>query len=116
MTFPFWEYIVFCMRIIATKTINAYRECYPEADDALRSWVHLIKGNDFEHFPDLQKMFPGADFVPPDRIIFNIKGNHFRLIAAFDFERQIAFVKWFGWHKDYNKIDPSEVQHEYPPC
>lgn len=75
-----------------------------------------MKGNKFEHFPDLQKMFPGADFVPPDRIIFNIKGNHFRLIAAFDFERQIAFVKWFGWHKDYNKIDPSEVQHEYPPC
>lgn len=116
MTFPKWEYIVFCMRIIATKTINAYRECYPEADDALRSWVHLIKGNEFEHFPDLQNMFPGVDFVPPDRIIFNIKGNHFRLIAAFDFERQIAFVKWFGWHKDYNKIDPSEVQHEYPPC
>ena len=116
MTFPKWEYIVFYMRIIATKTINAYRECYPEADDALRSWVALIKGNEFKHFPDLQNMFPGADFVAPDRVIFNIKGNHFRLISAFDFERQIAFVKWFGRHKDYNKIEPSEVQHEYPPC
>lgn len=93
MIFPNWELIVFYMRIIATKTINAYRECYPEADDALRAWVALIKGNGFKHFPDLQKMFPSADFVPPDRVIFNIKGNHFRLIVAFDFKRQIAFAK-----------------------
>ena len=104
------------MRIIATKTINAYRECYPEADDALRSWVHLIKGNEFEHFPDLKKMFPGVDFVPPDRVIFNIKGNQYRLITAIDFERQAVFVKWFGRHKDYDKINPSEVQYENPPC
>jgi len=116
LTLPIWEYIVFDMRIIATKTINAYRDCYPEADDALRSWVAFIKGNEFEHFPGLKKKFPSADFVPPDRVIFNIKGNHFRLIVAFDFERQVAFVKWFGRHKNYNKIEPLEVQHEYPPC
>lgn len=39
-----------------------------------------------------------------------------RLIAHFDFNRQAAFVKWFGRHKDYDKIDPSEVKHDYPPC
>ena len=116
MTFPFWERIILYMRIIATRTINAYRECYPEADGALKSWVAQIEGNDFKHFPDLKRMFPTADFVKPDRIIFNIKGNHFRLITAVDFKRQMVLIKWFGRHKDYNKINPSEVQHEYPPC
>ena len=104
------------MRVITKKTINTYRKFYPEADGPLKAWVTLMEGNYFKHFLELKAIFGSADFVKPDRIIFNIKGNHFRLIAAFDFERQIAFVKWFGWHKDYNKIDPSEVQHEYPPC
>ncbi len=104
------------MRVITTKTINAYRECYPEADGSLKAWVSLIEGNEFEHFAELKNMFGSADFVKPDRVIFNIKGNHFRLITAVDFSRQTIFVKWFGWHKDYNKINPSEVQHEYPPC
>jgi len=116
LTFPNWEYIVFDMRIIATKIINAYRQCYPEADDALRSWVALIKRNKFEHFPALKAMFGPADFVSPDRVIFNIKGNHFRLITAVDFRRQYVFVKWFGRHKDYDKLIPSEVQNENPPC
>ena len=104
------------MRVIASKTINAYRECYPDADGALKAWVAIINDNKFEHLPDLKNMFPSADFVEPDRVIFNIKGNHFRLITAVDFQRQIIFVKWFGRHKEYDKINPSEVQHEYPPC
>jgi mRNA interferase HigB len=48
--------------------------------------------------------------------VFNIKGNRYRLIAAVNFNSQIVFVKWFGTHKDYNKINPSEVKYEYPPC
>ncbi|MBW2633353.1 MAG: type II toxin-antitoxin system HigB family toxin [Deltaproteobacteria bacterium] len=75
-----------------------------------------MEGNEFKHFPALKEMFPHADFVQPDRAIFNINGNHFRLITAVDFHRQAIFVKWFGWHKDYDKINPSEVQYEYPPC
>ena len=104
------------MKVITKKTINAYRECYPEADGPLRVWVALIEENEFEHFPELKNMFGSADFVRPDRVIFNIKGNHFRPITAVDFRRQAVFVKWFGRHKDYDKINPSEVQHEYPPC
>jgi mRNA interferase HigB len=116
LTFPKREYIVSVMKVMATRTINAYRECYPEADGALKTWVAIMEGNEFKHFPELKNKFGPADFVQPDRVIFNIKGNHFRLITAVDFERQVVFVKWFGRHKDYDKINPSEVQHEYPPC
>lgn len=104
------------MRIVATKTINAYRACYPEADGPLKAWVAIMKGEHFEHFSALKSVFGSADFVPPDRVIFNIKGNKYRLITAIDFNRKTVFIKWFGWHKDYNKIKPSEVQHDYPPC
>lgn len=104
------------MRVVATKTINAYRKCYPEADEALRAWVALIESREFKHFAELRSVFGSADLVGGDIVVFNIKGNHFRLIAGIDFVRQIAFVKWFGRHKDYDTINPMEVKHEYPPC
>ncbi len=81
------------MKVFTTKTINAYRVCYPEADGQLKAWKAHIEGNKFEHFPELKKMFPSADYVKPNRIIFNIKGNHFRLITVVDFKRQAIFVK-----------------------
>lgn len=104
------------MRVLATKTINAYRKCYPKADGALKSWVALIEGRSYEHFVDLKTVFGSADLIEDDRVVFNIKGNHYRLIAGVDFNRQIVFPKWFGTHNEYNKINPSEVKHEYPPC
>jgi len=100
--------------VITRKTINAYRKLYPEADEALRAWVALLEGSNFAHFPALKEVFSSADHIGDDRVVFNIKGNHFRLIAAVDFGRGAVFVKWFGRHKDYSKINPLEVQHEHP--
>lgn len=104
------------MNVIATKTINAYRERYPEADYALRAWVSLMKKNKFKHFAELKSFFGSADLIADGVIVFNIKGNHFRLIVNVDFTRQFAYVKWFGRHKEYDKINPLEVKYECPPC
>ncbi len=104
------------MHIIATRTINAYRKCYPDADGSLKSWVAMIKSREFKHLADLKTVFPSVDLIENDRVIFNIKGNNYRLIAGVDFAKQVVFVKWFGRHRDYNNIKPSEVKHEYPPC
>ncbi len=104
------------MRVVAKKTINAYRKCYPEADEQLRAWVVTMEELDFRHFADLKATFNSADLIKDNRVVFNIRGNHFRLIVHIDFIRKVAFIKWFGRHKAYEKIDPSEVKHEYPPC
>jgi len=64
----------------------------------------------------LKKTFQTADLIQNDRVVFNIKGNHYRLIAAVEFKFNGILIKWFGKHKDYDKIKPSEVKHEYPPC
>ena len=104
------------MRVIAKKAINAYRICYPDADGALKAWVSLIENKSFKHFPELKEIFQTADLIKNDRIVFNIRGNHYRLIAAVDFKFDVVYIKWFGKHKDYDKIELSEVKHEYPPC
>lgn len=104
------------MRVIAKKTINAYRECYPEADGPLKAWVALIEARNFDHFMDLREIFNSASSIEDDCIVFNIKGNHYRLVTRISYIWQVIYIKWFGRHKDYDKINPMEVKHEYPPC
>lgn len=57
---------------------------------------------------DAQLAAMRADFV---RIVFNIKGNSYRLVVAVDFEKAIVFIKWIGTHADYDRIDVRRVQH-----
>ena len=97
------------MRVLSTKTINANRECYPEADGALKTWVALIEGNEFKHFPELKAVFGSADFVQPDRVVFNIKGNHYRLIVKVNYAYRIVWIRFIGTHAEYDKIDANTI-------
>jgi mRNA interferase HigB len=54
-----------------------------------------------------------ASIVSAERIVFNIKDNDYRLVAAVDFEKAIVWIKWIGTHKDYDKINVSEIDHEH---
>ena len=47
-----------------------------------------------------------------DRIVFNVKGNAYRLVVSVDFAKGIVWIKWIGTHKDYDSIDIEEVDHE----
>jgi mRNA interferase HigB len=63
--------------------------------------------------PSVPRQFPRPPgIVSADRLVFNIKGNDYRLVVAVDFERSIVWIKWIGTHKDYDKIDVKEVQHD----
>ena len=53
-----------------------------------------------------------ASIVTADRIVFNIKGNDYRLVVSVDFEKGLVWIKWIGTHKDYDKIDVKEVKYE----
>lgn len=58
---------------------------------------------------DIQAMFPKAKVLNGDRVRFEIAGGQFRLIVAFDFEKQIAFVKFLGTHAEYDEIDALSI-------
>ena len=60
----------------------------------------------------VKKVYATASIVSADRVVFNIKGNSYRLVAAIDFEKAIVFVKWIGTHAEYDKIDVKTVQHD----
>lgn len=122
-TFPLWKCTidrrygysyVAPVRVIAKGTLKYWCAEHPPAAGALLAWLDIIEGRAFRHFPDLKAAFGSADQIRDDRVVFNIKGNHYRLLARLDYQRQLAFTIWFGTHKEYDNIKPAEVAYVPP--
>jgi mRNA interferase HigB len=58
---------------------------------------------------DVKRLYASASIVSSDRIVFNIRGDAYRLVAALDFVKGILWIKWLGTHRDYDRIDVKEV-------
>ncbi len=105
------------MRIIARNTLVRFVENltghkdYRAAKAALGAWFHEAKQAEWKKPADVKEYYGNASIVGADRVVFNIKGNDYRLVAALDYRRGIVFIKWLGSHKQYDKIDASTVQY-----
>ncbi|SHG98348.1 type II toxin-antitoxin system HigB family toxin [Cognatishimia maritima] len=97
------------MRVIARSSLIEFYTKHPESKASLETWFHVAKSAKWEKPLDVAGTFSSAKVVSNDRIRFKIRGNDYRLIVAFDFEREIAFIKFIGTHADYDKIDAATV-------
>lgn len=97
------------MRIIARRTLREFWESHPNAEDPLLSWYRTVRHADWDTPMQVKTSFPKADMVGNNRVVFNIRGNHYRLIAKIDYQYRIVFVRFVGTHADYNRIDAREV-------
>ncbi|WP_084292291.1 type II toxin-antitoxin system HigB family toxin [Bradyrhizobium sp. WSM3983] len=75
---------------------------------ALDAWFDEVKKRGAA---DIKRSYATASIISADRVVFNIKGNDYRLVVAIDFEKSIVWIKWIGTHRDYDKIDVREVRH-----
>ncbi len=78
---------------------------------ALDSWFHEVLRANWKRPADVVKAYANASIVGPDRVVFNIKGNDYRLVVAIHYRHQIVFIKWIGSHADYDKIDAKTVRY-----
>ncbi len=97
------------MRIIARSNLVDFWRIHPEAEGPLSRWIVLTAAAHWQSPADVQATFPKAKALNGERIRFEIAGGNYRLIAAFDWRRQIAFVKFVGTHRDYDQIDALTV-------
>jgi len=103
------------MNIITRRTILYYIEQYPLASNSLKTWYDELSKAAFSNLNDLKAVYGNASVVANNRVIFNIKGNSFRLIVSINFETQTTYVIWFGTHAAYDKIDAASVKHVKNP-
>jgi len=105
------------MRVISRKTLKQFVEKLRGARDhkalkaALDAWFHEVQQADWKSPADVLRVYGNASIVGPDRVVFNIKGNDYRLVEAIHYRLQIVFIKWIGTHAEYDKIDVRKVQH-----
>jgi len=78
---------------------------------ALNAWFHEVKRVSWKSPADVKEKYANASFVGSERIVFNIKGNSYRLVVGVDYHRGIVFIKWFGSHAEYDRIDVRKVNY-----
>jgi mRNA interferase HigB len=106
------------MRIIARRTLRefvaaraGYRD-QPALKAALDAWFDAVNKERWRNTADVRRLYATASIVSADRIVFNIKGNSYRLVVSVDFTKSIVWIKWIGSHRDYDRIDVRQVKHE----
>lgn len=106
------------MRIIARRSLREFVESLaghkdqPAVKAALDAWFGEAKKARWKSTADVKRSYAAASIVTAERIVFNVKGNSYRLVTSIDFEKSIIWIKWIGTHKAYDRIDVMEVQHE----
>ncbi|MEO8533679.1 MAG: type II toxin-antitoxin system HigB family toxin [Flavobacterium sp.] len=97
-------FVISIMRIIAKRTLQTFWEQYPNAKQQLLSWYQIFDKNNFENSNTIKLIFGTADFVGNNKIVFNICGNHYRLIVKINYETQIVYLLFVGTHDEYNNL------------
>ena len=83
---------------------------YPPAKNSLLAWYQEFSKLRFQNFNQLKDVYGNASLVANKRVIFNIKGNDYRLLLSVNFKQEAAYIIWFGTHKEYDKIDTAKIE------
>ena len=103
------------MRVIARRTLVEFaatrvgRRDHAALTHALDAWFHVVRRATWHSAADVRQSFAHANIVSANRIVFNIKGNDYRLVVAMHYNRQIAYIRFVGTHRQYDQIDATLV-------
>ena len=93
------------MRIVTFRRIKDFSEKHEQVAIALYDWYHRVRKAEWENLSAIKKDFRTVDYVGNNRFVFNIKGNHYRLVAIIIFSSKKVYVRFIGSHNEYNNID-----------
>lgn len=97
------------MRIIAKKSLKVFWEVYPECEQQLKSWYQEASNAQWSNPNDIKKDYPAASILTDNRVVFNIKGNHYRLIVKINYDYHIVWIRFVGTHTEYDKINAKTI-------
>jgi mRNA interferase HigB len=97
------------MQIIARRALRLFWERHAQAELPLRAWYSMVSQARWTGPADIRRQFGSVDFVADNRIIFDIGGNRYRLVARVSYEYGRVLVKFVGTHAEYDRIDPERV-------
>ncbi|AVR44383.1 addiction module toxin RelE [Christiangramia fulva] len=96
-------------RIVSKKILREFWEKHPDSEQYLKTWYETAKTSHWNSPNDIKKTYINASILKDSRVVFNIKGNSYRLIVKFNYNRQWAFIRFVGTHAEYDKIDADTI-------
>jgi len=96
-------------RILTRRALKEFWEKYPDSEQYLKTWHEITKVADWKSPNEIKKSYASASILKGNRVVFNIKGNKYRLIVKFNYQRQWAFIRFVGTHSEYDKIDAETI-------
>lgn len=100
------------MRVIAISTLHQFWEKHPAAEQPIKAWFDEVSKATWTQPSDIKALYRNASILKNRRVVFNIKGNDYRLIVAIAYKLGIVYVKFIGTHTEYDKIDAETVEME----
>ena len=97
------------MRIISKKTLREFWEKHKDSEQQLKSWFQESNSVEWKNPKQIKKEYPSASFLADNRIVFNIKGNKYRLIVKINYDHNILWVRFIGTHAEYDKINATKI-------
>ena len=100
------------MRVIAVSTLKAFWEqpVYRDAEQPLKAWFEEVSHANWQQPSDIKAQYGSASILKNRRVVFNIKGNDYRLVVAVSYKMQLVFVKFIGTHRAYDAIDAETIE------
>ncbi len=97
------------MRIIARKTLKEFWENHADARQPLQAWYADVKHVTWEKPSDIKSVYRNASFIENNRVVFNIKGNKYRLIVVIQYDYSIVYIRFIGTHREYDNIEAGTI-------
>ena len=97
------------MRVIAKKTLRDFWTRHADTEQQLKSWHKEAEEANWKGPRDIKKDYPTASFLADNRVVFNIKGNRYRLIVRINYSYGVVWIRFIGTHAAYDKIDPLKI-------
>lgn len=107
-------YIYFCqkrcvLRVIAKKTLRDFWEIHADSEQQLKTWYREAEKATWQNPNEIKNGYPSASVIGDNRIVFNIKGNNYRLIVKINYDYQMVWIRFVGTHAEYDKIDATKI-------
>jgi mRNA interferase HigB len=101
---------IFEMRVIAVSTLRDFWARHPDAQQPLKAWFEEASHAAWQQPSDIKALYRNASILRNRRVVFNIKGNDYRLVVAIAYQLQVVYIKFVGTHKEYDAIDAQTIE------
>jgi len=97
------------MHIISRKKLSDYWQGHPDAAETLKAWFKEAEHADWKTFNAIKQRYNSADALPGNRVVFNIKGNHYCLVVKIHYTTGTVYIRFIGAHAEYDQIDAVRI-------